>query len=199
MRRTPASALTLLFLRRFAENDVLSPNADRHAALSMSAAVFISLGLFLTTFLSIKYLFGIQLPGTTAMWALQDRTFYIAASMLTAVVIGAVVWDSLGLEARDIVILGPLPIRSGTILVAKLAALVWFAVLVAPEDCALQSARQQKRVHAGAGPTTLSPPYASATHRLTFHNSIVVRRCGRRCPNGVDRRTGVRPWRLVCW
>src|SRR5262245_32809459 len=129
--RSVARILTRHFLRRFVDNDLISPRADQHETLSITLGVLISLSLFFAFFLATKYLSEfIQLPGPTSISALSDRFFLIAFSMTVTALITLLVWDALGLERRDGAILGPLPIRLGTIARAKLTALLLFAAML---------------------------------------------------------------------
>lgn len=116
------------FLRRFLDNDILSPHADRHESLSVIAAALISSGLFVTVLLSIKYLFApFQSPALTAVIALNDTFLYMAWSMTVMALVAVAEWDALSLDVRDTAILGPLPIPRGHIVRAKVAALAIFA------------------------------------------------------------------------
>lgn len=119
--------LTRHFLQRFLENDLISPDADRHEVLSTASAVLISSGLFVTILLGVKYLGPFQTPGRTAVGVLDDRFFYIACAMIVMALVALAEWDALGLDARDTSILGPLPINRGDIVRAKLAAVAIFA------------------------------------------------------------------------
>jgi hypothetical protein len=115
------------FLRRFLDNDLISPDADRHETLATVCAVLISLPLFVTVLLSFKYLGPFPSPGRTAVVALDDRFFYIAGSMIVMALVALAVWNALALDGRDTSILGPLPIPRGRIVRAKLAAVALFA------------------------------------------------------------------------
>jgi hypothetical protein len=128
-----ASRLVLrLFLRRLIDNDVISPNADRHESLGVLCALVVSLAVFVTFFVSTDYLGAfIQLPGPTALNALSDRFLFISASIAMSALATLMVWDALALEPRDAAILGPLPIPARTITRAKLAAAMVFGAVFA--------------------------------------------------------------------
>jgi hypothetical protein len=127
---TTVRLLTRLFVRRLLDNDVISPHADRHDSIGVMYAVVLSLALFVTFFVSTPYLAAyIQLPGPTALSALPDRFLFIAASLAVSALAALLVWDALGLEARDAAILGPLPIAPWTITRAKLLAALVFGVV----------------------------------------------------------------------
>ena len=122
--------LTRLFIRRLLDNDLVSPHADRHDSLGVVYAVILSLAVFVTFFVSTPYLSAyILLPGPTALSALPDRFLFIAASLAVSALAALLVWDALGLEARDAAILGPLPIAPWTITRAKLVAALVFGVV----------------------------------------------------------------------
>lgn len=120
--------LTRHFLRRFLDNDLISPNADRHEVLAVVAASLATLGLFVTVLLSIKYQFEpLQAPGKTSIQALDDRFLYIGASMIVMALVALAQWDAIVLDVRDASILGPLPLSRGIVIRAKLTAVVLFA------------------------------------------------------------------------
>lgn len=123
--------LTRHFVRRFVDNDLISPDADRHSVLAVAGAALLSLSLFLTVALTFKYSFGVELPGPAALWALNDRFLYIAASMIVTALATLAVWDALGFDTRDAAILGTLPIPRSVIVRAKLTALMLFGLAFA--------------------------------------------------------------------
>jgi hypothetical protein len=121
-----------LFLRRLIDNDVISPNADRHESLAVLFALVVSFAVFVTFLMTWGYLAAfIQLPGPTALSALSDRFLFISASIAVSALATLMVWDALALEPRDAAILGPLPIPSRTIIRAKLAAALIFGTVFA--------------------------------------------------------------------
>ncbi len=115
--------LTRLFVRRFLEQESLSPHADRLRTLAVVYGLVLTLGVFYTFFLCIDYLSAlVQLPGPAALRAVSDRFMYIAASLAATALATLAVWDALALEPRDAAILGPLPIPANSITRAKLTA-----------------------------------------------------------------------------
>src|SRR3954465_10899258 len=120
------------FLGRFLDNDLVSPNADRHESVSMVAAALISSGLFLAVMLSLKYLFTpFQSPAMTAILSLDDIFFYSTASMSVMALVAVAEWNALSLDARDGAILGPLPVPLAAVVRAKIAAVGLLAVTFA--------------------------------------------------------------------
>jgi hypothetical protein len=121
-----------LFVRRLIDNDVISPQADRHEPLAVLFGLLVSLGVFVTFLRCVEYLGAfVQPPGTAALSALSDRFLFIAGSMAVSALGALMVWNALALETRDAAVLGPLPIAARTIARAKLAAAVVFGTVLA--------------------------------------------------------------------
>ena len=115
--------LTQHFVRRFLENDLVSPDADRHEVLSLVGAGLLSSTMFITIGLALKFMFmPLQSPGRTAILAVDDRLLFLACAMIVMALVAVTSWDGLGLDPRDSSILGHLPIRHGVIVRAKLKA-----------------------------------------------------------------------------
>ncbi len=120
--RTSHSTLTRHILRRFLENDLISPDADRSQLLAVVGAALFSTTLMAALFMSFRYLAQGWTPSGLAIAALNDRHFYIALSMTAAALLAVAQWDSLVVDVRDASILEPLPVTPTTIRRAKLAA-----------------------------------------------------------------------------
>ncbi len=115
------------FLSQFVENEV-SPDIDRHQVLAVAAAALITMPLFVTMFMGVKYLMRpLQAPGWTATTATGDAVTFCATSMIVSAIVAALEWDALALGVRDSFILGVLPLPRGEIVRAKVTALVTFA------------------------------------------------------------------------
>jgi len=115
------------FLSQFVEND-FSPDVDRHQLLAVAAAALITVPLFATVFMSVKYLMQpLQSPGWTEMTTMGDQVIFCATSLLVSATIATLEWDALALSHRDSMILGVLPVPRGEIVRAKVVALVTFA------------------------------------------------------------------------
>ena len=115
------------FLTQFVEND-LSPDVDRHQILAVATAGVITIPLFATVFMSVKYLMRpLQASGWTETALMGDEVTFCAASLLVSATVALLEWDALALTARDSAILGVLPVPRRTIVRAKLAALMTFA------------------------------------------------------------------------
>lgn len=115
------------FLSQFVEND-FSPDIDRHQLLALAAAALVTVPLFVTMFMGMKYLMRpLQAPGWTATSGMGDAVTFCATSMLVSAIVAALEWDALALSPRDAFILGVLPVPRQEMVRAKLLALVTFA------------------------------------------------------------------------
>lgn len=115
------------FLNQFIEND-FSDDIDRHQILAVAAATLITIPLFATVLMSVKYLMQpLQSPGWTEMTAMGDQVVFCATSLLVSAAIATLEWDALALSPRDSMILGVLPVPREEIVRAKVIALVTFA------------------------------------------------------------------------
>ena len=120
--------LTQHFVRRFLENDLVSPDADRHEVLSLVGAGLLSSTMFITIGLALKFMFmPLQSPGRTAILAVDDRLLFLACAMIVMALVAVTAWDGLSLDPRDSSILGPLPIAHHAIVRAKLSAVALYA------------------------------------------------------------------------
>jgi hypothetical protein len=120
--RAPHAVLTRHFLRTFLENDLISPDSDRAQMLAVVGGAVVSLTTFISLFSSVKYVGALLTPGEIALTAFGDRFSYLAISMVLTALVAATQWDTLAVDARDTVILEPLPIRTTTIRRAKMVA-----------------------------------------------------------------------------
>jgi hypothetical protein len=130
-RTTPHALLTTHFLRQFLENDLISPEADRSQLVAMVGATVVSLTLFASVMMSSTYIMGLVTPGQAAVLSLNDKFFYLALSMIVAALVATSQWDALAINPRDAAILEPLPVRTGTIQLAKLTAVAILGAAVA--------------------------------------------------------------------
>lgn len=130
MSAEPRRLLAAHFLRRLIDDDLISPNADRHESLSMICAMLASLGLFVSVIMSTRYLFNPYLtPGVAAVSALLDQLVFTSAAMTATALVTLLAWDGLAVDARDASVLGAMPIQTRTVVAAKFSALVRFAAM----------------------------------------------------------------------
>lgn len=124
MRNDP---LVRHFLQQFVDNE-WSPEADRHQVLAIAAAGLVTVPIFVTMFMGLKYLMRpLQTAGWTEVTAMGDFVMFCTVSMLVSALIATLEWNALSLSGRDTSILGVLPISDGELLRAKTTALVTFA------------------------------------------------------------------------
>ena len=115
------------FLNQFVDND-FSPDVDRHQLLAVAAAALITVPLFATVLMSVKYLMQpLQSPGWTEVTTMGDQLIFCATSLLVSAIIATLEWEALALSPRDSMILGVLPVPRREIVRAKVQALVTFA------------------------------------------------------------------------
>ena len=141
------------FLNQFVEND-FSPDVDRHQLFAVAAAALITIPLFATVFMSVKYLMQpLQSPGWTGMTTMSDQVIFCATSLLVSATIATLEWDALALSHRDSMTLGVLPLPRAEIVRAKVTALVTFAAAFV--------------ISLNALPTLMHPPLTVANFRAS--------------------------------
>jgi hypothetical protein len=118
--------LTRQFLRRFIDNDLLSPSGDGHESVTLVFALLIMAGLWVSAALVLKSLSPFDSPFGVLLSALNDKFAGLAGSMIVMGLGTVLEWDALGLDRRDWAVLGPLPIEPRVLVVAKLRALALF-------------------------------------------------------------------------
>jgi len=117
------------FLSQFVEND-WSTDVDTHQTLALAAAGVVTIPLFVTVFMAMRYLTRL-LPaaGWTGTTGLEDQITFCVTSMLVAAAVAALKWDALALSHRDAMILGVLPVPHRDLVRAKVLSLVMFVAL----------------------------------------------------------------------
>jgi hypothetical protein len=111
------------FLFRVVELEILSSSAlgdstrllGRFAALLVFLSLAFSLGLL---GLDISHM----APGARLALTLYMEHFLVATTMLMVGLFAVLIWDSIFPDRRDVLVLGPLPVRARTVFLAKLAA-----------------------------------------------------------------------------
>lgn len=123
MRRRQLRVLYRQFLFRIVDLDVLSADAQGDATklLGQFAALLI--------FISILGALGAVLGGRSSapdaqryVVTLITQHFLIATTMLTVGLFAVLSWDSTFPDRRDVLVLAPLPVRTATMFLAKVAA-----------------------------------------------------------------------------
>jgi pimeloyl-ACP methyl ester carboxylesterase/drug/metabolite transporter superfamily protein YnfA len=111
------------FLGRSIDLDVLAAGGDAQNLLVQFAAL---LGAFsLVVAIEILPRYGTsRLPRSTLLVnAWLDQEFLISTTMVIAGMFAVLAWNTLSPDRRDALVLGPLPVRAGTIFRAKMAAI----------------------------------------------------------------------------
>src|SRR5262245_58824065 len=120
MEMTQFRILYRKFLFRMVDLELISPQGDVSKLLGQFAALLIFLSLALSLAPSIgagPLALGSVLP---AAWSLEH--FIIATTMLAVGLFAVISWNSTFLDQRDVLVLAPLPVRTRTLFVAKVAA-----------------------------------------------------------------------------
>jgi hypothetical protein len=122
--------LTRQFLRRFLDNDLISPDGDTHLGPTHAVAAVAVAGLMVFVTVTLKYSpFCLTWPQVVDM-SFVDAAFYVCMAMILFGLAATLSWDAFFLDSRDQVVLGCLPVSPRLLSVAKLAALgVFLAVL----------------------------------------------------------------------
>jgi hypothetical protein len=127
--RSRFALLTRHFLRRFLDNDLISPSGDAHIGLSHVIAAFIVSSLLIVTRLMLKYSQFRLTWGEVADLTFDDAVVFASLATVLFGMAATVTWDAFYLDSRDEVVLGSLPVSSRLLAAAKLAALgVFLAV-----------------------------------------------------------------------
>ena len=141
--------LTGHFLRRFLDNDLLSPSGDGHEHAALVVSGLFVVGLWASFALVLKSLSPFLSPFGLLLSTLNDKYVGLAVTMIVTALGAVIEWDALGLDRRDSIVLGPLPISTRVLLLAKIRALALFVVMFA--------------IALGALPGVLYPPLQAAT------------------------------------
>ncbi len=123
MRLRQWKVLYRQFLFRIVDLDVLSPDAQGDATRLLGQ--FASLLVFLSVLGALGALLGGRSGGPEAqryVLTLIAQHFLIATTMLTVGLFAVLSWDATFPDRRDVLVLAPLPVRTGTMFLAKVAA-----------------------------------------------------------------------------
>ncbi len=105
------------FLLRVIDLELLSADADTTRQLGQFAALFAGLSYLFTFWLIAAGRFP-----KAFLWVMEH--FLIATTMVVVSLLSVLCWDSIFPDKRDVLVLGPLPVRANTLFRAKLAALI---------------------------------------------------------------------------
>jgi len=113
------------FLLRIIDLEVLSIHAGGDASVMFGQ--FVSLLIFLSLLFSVPAVYfdgKLRVTGQeflVGIWTLQH--FLIATTMLLVGLFAVLTWNSVFPDKRDLMILAPLPVRTRTLFLAKIAAI----------------------------------------------------------------------------
>ncbi len=115
--------LTRHFLRRYLDNDLVSPGGDSHVGVSHALAAFIVPSLLIFMLVMLKYADFRLTWEEVADRSFDDAAFYVSIAMILFGLAATLTWDAFYLDSRDQVVLGSLPVPARLLALAKLAAL----------------------------------------------------------------------------
>jgi hypothetical protein len=126
--RAQLVALTRAFLYRFFENEITAGSNDLRGSFLWVLSVLVPPGLCipfiaLVKWTTMNYVLG---PEGVRRMAWMDKTVYVGLGMIVAGAVGTIVWSSLLVDRRDTLVLGVQPLRSRTIVAAKLLSLAFY-------------------------------------------------------------------------
>jgi hypothetical protein len=124
--RPDTRLLTRLFCRRFLDNDLVAPSGELEANAAVVFALLAVPGFFNLAWLLFTYSGPLMTPSERLLLALDHKYQFMACSMIVTALGASLEWDALSIDARDMAILGPLPVPAGAMWRAKILALVVF-------------------------------------------------------------------------
>lgn len=122
--RAQFALLTRNFMARFLESDVTGTDLDLRASYLWVLAGLATPGVFFIIGKAIRQ--SGQTLDPLAAAAPFEKSLFIGLAMIATGMLTVLTWDSLLVDRRDSHILGALPVRSRTILTAKMASLASF-------------------------------------------------------------------------
>jgi hypothetical protein len=112
-----------LFLARMIDLDILSARGDVRELIARMVALLAAFSFILTYLIGGRY-FSTTLPRARLLYAIwNDEEFLISASIAVAGLFAVLAWNAVFPDRRDCLILGPLPVPTSTIILAKLSAM----------------------------------------------------------------------------
>ena len=120
MRKWQFRVLYHVFLLRVVDLELLSAAADPTRLLGQFATIFSSVSL-LFSLQGILYAAASQRLKSTEAWTAEH--FFIATTLTVVGTITVLNWDLVFPDRRDVLVLGPLPVRASTLFMAKISAL----------------------------------------------------------------------------
>lgn len=121
------------FAFRFVDNDLVAADGEAHQVAANALGICGGLGFTLSVLHAVKYTFGqgdrkFEAVRHIVVW--MDQELLIGLAMLVAALATALSWDSLLPDRRDCLVLGPLPVKTSRMFLAKLASILLVIFLV---------------------------------------------------------------------
>jgi hypothetical protein len=131
--RNQLDALTRAFLVRFFESEITTGTDDLKRSFFWLLAALAIPGMFIPWIMAFQWQLMAFIEGAEAVRIASraEKTFYLGYSMIASGVITLIAWSSLLPDRRDTLILGTLPVRARTVVIAKIGALAAYVGLVA--------------------------------------------------------------------
>jgi hypothetical protein len=120
MKRWQFRVLYHVFLLRVVDLELMSANSDPTRLLGQFATLFSSVSL-LFALPGLLFVAASQRLKSTEAWTVEH--FFIATTLTVVGTISVLNWDSVFPDRRDVLVLGPLPVRASTLFMAKISAL----------------------------------------------------------------------------
>lgn len=120
MKRWQFRVLYHVFLLRVVDLELMSANSDPTRLLGHFATIFSSVSL-LFALPGLLFVAASQRLKSTEAWTVEH--FFIATTLTVVGTITVLNWDSVFPDRRDVLVLGPLPVRASTLFLAKISAL----------------------------------------------------------------------------
>jgi hypothetical protein len=130
----PFTILWRAFIGQFTASESATSDVQTRRAIIGVITFLVTPGLFLMMRtmsdyeLMVKVARARDLPHIVEGFLAQMAVLFVSYSMIAAGLLTAFIWDALVFDRRDAMVLGPLPLRGSSIVVAKLAALATFLI-----------------------------------------------------------------------
>ncbi len=131
--RDQVRALTRAFLSRYFESEITTTTDDLKGSFFWLLAALAMPGVFIPWLMVFDWHLVAMFQGADRLREASgaEKTFYLGFSMIASGLLTAIAWSSLLPDHRDTLILGTLPVKPRTVVIAKLAALAGYIAIVA--------------------------------------------------------------------
>jgi len=119
MKNLQFRVLYRVFMLRVVDFELLSADGDPTKLIGQFASIFTTISFFCTV--PVPFFLVGRRPIPVEL-AFSREHFFIETTMTIAGLIAALIWDSAFPDRRDVLVLGPLPLRSSTLFISKIAA-----------------------------------------------------------------------------